>query len=147
MDIIRSFYEMDLKPVMKIWYDGNIEAHDFVDKAYYDRNFGYVSRVIPKTEVYVYEIDGKVVGFIGVEEGFISGLFVDRQYRGCGIGTKLLHYVMDLYDFIELDVFENNFGAVCFYEKRNFHKLEETVNEDLGEVQYRMFYRKPKEEV
>jgi putative acetyltransferase len=147
MDIIRNFYNMDLKRVMKIWYDGNLEAHDFIDVAYWDRNFGYVSRRLPRCEVYVYEIDGFVAGFIGVDEGYIEGLFVDKDYRGCGIGTKLLRYVMELYDFIELDVFENNYGAVCFYEKRNFHKLEEQVNEDLGELEYRMFYRRPKEEV
>lgn len=147
MDIIRKFYDWDLKSVMKIWYDGNLEAHDFVPVSYWDRNFGYVSRLLPRTEVYVYEIDGIVVGFIGVDEGYIQGLFVDKEYRGMGVGTKLLHYVMDLYDFIELDVFENNYGAVCFYEGRNFHKLEEQVNEDLGEVEYRMYYKKPKEEL
>ena len=146
MDIIRKFYEADLQKVMRIWYDGNIQAHDFIDQEYWDRNFGYVSRLIPRTEVYVYERDGNVVGFIGIDEGYVNGLFVEDTYRGCGMGTKLLHYVMDLYEVIELDVFEDNFGAVCFYEKRNFKKLREEINEDLGEVEYRMFYKRPKEE-
>lgn len=146
MDIIRKFYEMDLKRVMKIWYEGNVEAHDFIDVSYWDRNFGYVSRLIPRSEVYVYEINGEIVGFIGVDEGYINGLFVDKQYRGQGIGTKLIAYLLEDYDFLELDVFENNVGAVQYYENRNFKKLREEVNEDLGEVEYRMYFKKKKQE-
>ena len=41
MDIIRNFNDMDLKRVLKIWYEGNLEAHDFIDPSYWDRNFNY----------------------------------------------------------------------------------------------------------
>lgn len=146
MEYIRSFYEPDLKRVMKIWYEGNLEAHDFVDVSYWDRNFGFVSRLLPRSEVYVYEIDGYVTGFVGVDEGYIQGLFVDKDYRGQGIGTKLLRYVSELYEKLELHVFENNYGAVCFYENKHFMRIEEQVNEDTGEVEYRMMYLRPKEE-
>ena len=146
MEYIRSFYEPDLKRVMKIWYEGNLEAHDFVDVSYWDRNFGFVSRLLPRSEVYVYEIDGYVTGFVGVDEGYIQGLFVDKDYRGQGIGTKLLRYVSELYEKLELHVFENNYGAVCFYENKHFMRIEEQVNEDIGEVEYRMMYLRPKEE-
>lgn len=146
MDIIRKFNEIDLKRVMRIWYDGNLEAHDFVDKSYWERNFGFVKRSLPESEVYVYEIDGYVVGFVGIDEGYIAGLFVDKEYRGVGIGTKLIEYVKELYDFFTLHVFENNYGAVTFYENRGLIKKEESVHEDLGEVEYLMYYRKKKEE-
>lgn len=146
MDIIRKFNDFDLKRVMHIWYDGNLEAHDFVDKNYWERNFGYVKRSLPESEVYVYEIDGYVVGFVGIDEGYIAGLFVDKEYRGTGIGTKLVDYVKELYDFFTLHVFENNYGAVTFYENRGLIKKEESVHEDLGEVEYLMYYRRKKEE-
>lgn len=146
MEYIRNFYEPDLKRVMKIWYEGNLEAHDFIDVSYWDRNFGFVSRFLPRAEVYVYEIDGYVAGFIGVEEGYIQGLFVDKEYRGQGIGTKLLRYVSEIYEKMELHVFENNYGAVCFYENKHFMRIEEELNEDVGEVEYRMVYLRPKKE-
>lgn len=146
MDIIRKFNEFDLKRVMRIWYDGNLEAHDFIEKEYWERNFGYVKRSLPESEVYVYEIDGYVVGFVGIDEGYIAGLFVDKEYRGVGIGTKLIDYVKELYDFFTLHVFENNYGAVTFYENRGLIKKEESVHEDLGEVEYLMYYRRKKEE-
>lgn len=146
MDIIRRFQDFDLKRVMRIWYDGNLEAHDFIPAEYWDRNFGYVKRVLPEAEVYVYEINGLVVGFIGMDEGYIGGLFVDREYRGMGIGTKLIEYIKERYDFFTLHVFENNYGAVTFYENRGLIKKEESVHEDLGEVEYLMYYRKKKQE-
>lgn len=146
MDIIRKFNEFDLKRVMRIWYDGNLEAHDFIDREYWDRNFGFVKRSLPDAEVYVYEIDGYIVGFVGIDEGYIAGLFVEKDYRGLGIGTKLVDYVKELYDFFTLHVFENNYGAVTFYENRGLIKKEESVNEDLGEVEYLMYYRRKKEE-
>lgn len=146
MDIIRKFQDFDLKRVMRIWYDGNLEAHDFINKEYWDRNFGYVKRALPEAEVYVYEINGFVAGFIGVDEGYIAGLFVDKEYRGMGIGTKLMEYIKERYDFFTLHVFENNYGAVTFYENRGLLKKEESINEDLGEVEYLMYYRRKKEE-
>lgn len=146
MDIIRKFNEMDLKRVMRIWYDGNLEAHDFIPKEYWDKSFPYIKRNLPQLEVYVYEVDGYVVGFVGIDEGYVAGLFVDKEYRGVGIGTKLVSYVKELYDFFTLHVFENNYGAVTFYENRGLLIKEESVHEDLGEVEYLMYYRKKKEE-
>ncbi len=144
MDIIRNFQDFDLKKVMRLWYEGNLEAHDFIDREYWDRNLSYVKRVIPQVEVYVYEINGQVVGFVGIDEGYIAGLFVDKEFRGCGVGTKLMDYVKERYDFFTLHVFENNYGAVTFYENRGLLKKEESVHEDLGEVEYLMYYRKKK---
>ena len=86
------------------------------------------------------------MGFVGIDEGYIAGLFVVKEYRGLGIGTKLIDYVKELYDFFTLHVFENNYGAVTFYENRGLIKKEESVNEDLGEVEYLMYYRRKKEE-
>lgn len=146
MDIIRKFYEPDLESVMKIWYDGNLEAHDFIDASYWKRNYSYVSRMLPKVEVYVYEVDGKVVGFIGFDEGYVAGLFVQADYRGFGIGERLFNYIKEENDFFTLHVFEKNKAAVRFYEKMGMRRHQTEVNEDLGEVEYYMYYRKPKEE-
>ncbi len=146
MDIIRSFNDMDLNRVLKIWYEGNLEAHDFISPSYWDRNFNYVKRNLPLSEVYVYEIDGYVVGFIGMDNGYVDGLFVDKEYRGTGIGTRLLNYIKEDNDFFTLHVFEKNYGAVTFYENRGLIKKEESVHEDLGEVEYLMYYRKKKKE-
>ena len=146
MDFIRKMIPDDLKRVMKIWYEGNLDAHDFIPKEYWDRNFSYVSRAILEVDTFVYEIDGRVVGFIGMDEGYLAGLFVEKEYRGIGIGSRLLNYIKEDYDFFTLHVFENNYGAYRFYEGQGLLKKSEEVNEDLGEVEYLMYYRKKKKE-
>ncbi|MCR5654261.1 MAG: GNAT family N-acetyltransferase [Lachnospiraceae bacterium] len=145
MDVIRKYVDvLDQNAVMRIWYKGNLEAHDFIPKEYWDRNFNYVKRNLKDTEVYVYEIEGMVVGFIGIDGDHVEGLFVDREYRDEGIGTRLINYIKEDHDFFTLHVFENNLGAIQFYENRGLIKLEESVHEDLGEVEHVMYYRKKK---
>ena len=45
-----------------------------------------------------------------------------------------------------LYVFENNYGAVQFYQNRGFVNIETSVNEDLGEIEYLMYSKNNKEE-
>ena len=45
-----------------------------------------------QAKVFVYDINGKVLGFIGLMNEYIAGIFVDRNYRSTGIGTQLLTY-------------------------------------------------------
>ena len=49
-------------------------------------------------------------------------------------------------DFFTLHVFEKNKSAIRFYWKMGLRTIESEVNEDLGEVEYRMFYKRPKQE-
>lgn len=145
MDYIRKFTDYDLPKVMKIWYEGNLEAHDFVPKQFWDRHINYVSRAIKEAETYVYEIDGQVIGFIGMDHDYLAGLFIHREFRGQGYGSRLLNFIKEKYDSFTLHVFENNYGAYCFYENQGLIKQAEEVNEDLGEVEFVMYYSNKKE--
>ena len=82
--MIRSFKSTDIDEVMDIWLSGNIEAHPFVPEAYWRSNFLFVKEAILKSEVYVAESDNAVVGFIGLQDDFIAGLFIDRNLRSQG---------------------------------------------------------------
>lgn len=146
MDFIRKFIPTDTEAVMKIWYEGNLEAHDFIDKEYWDRNYNYVKRALLEVDVYVYETNGQVAGFVGMEDGYLEGLFVHKDFRGLGFGTRLLGRIKEENDYFSLHVFANNYGAYTFYENRGLKVRGEEVNEDLGEVEYLMYYKKKKEE-
>ena len=79
--MIRKFNETDSDKVMEIWLDSNIKVHSFISQAYWEMAFGFVKRVIPLTEVYVYEEGDTVCGFIGIEDDYISGLFVEEGHK------------------------------------------------------------------
>lgn len=146
MDFIRKFIPSDIEAVMKIWYEGNLEAHDFIEKEYWDRNYAYVKKVLLEADVYVYETNGQVVGFVGMNDGYLEGLFVQKDFRALGFGTRLLEYIKEENDYFTLHVFEKNYGAYTFYENRGLMVRGEEVNEDLLEVEYLMYYKKKKEE-
>ena len=130
--------------VLKIWYECNLEAHNFIKEEYWNKNIAYVKKTIPKSEVYLYEVSGEVVGFIALEASTVSGIFVKKEFQNDGIGTKLIQFAKEERDNLYLYVFENNQNAVKFYESRGFQKIKTEVHEDLGEVEYVMHFTKKK---
>ena len=53
--MIRKFSENDLNSVMEIWLNANLNAHFFISKEYWKRNFDAVKEMLPQAEIYVYE--------------------------------------------------------------------------------------------
>lgn len=89
--------------------------------------------------VYVAESNGEVVGYtLGVltDKGvlFKHGLFVDIQYQGCGIGSRLLDAA--LYDadsrIVRLEVIKENKRAMALYERYGFSVKEESEKTFFG---------------
>lgn len=85
--------------------------------------------------VYGYYLDDKLVGFIHVTKLYetmdIVNVVVDREVRKQGIATKLINYVIDLFDDIDnvmLEVNENNIPAISLYKKNNFEIINKRNN-------------------
>ncbi|MGG7177397.1 N-acetyltransferase [Clostridium paraputrificum] len=141
--MIKKFDLNKLDEVMKIWLDTNIDAHDFISKEYWTGNFDMVKEMMPCAEIYIYEEDEIIKGFIGVvEESYIAGLFVRKEYQRDGIGKKLIEYCKSKYPYLILEVFVKNDKAVNFYKKNDFIVQEEGINEDTKELEYTMSFRK-----
>ena len=73
---------------------------------------------------------------------YIAGIFVDKSCRSTGIGTQLLTCVKEKYDILSLSVYQQNSRAVAFYQREGFSILSEGVDEDTGEKEYTMFWKK-----
>lgn len=74
---------------MKLWLSGNVDAHPFIPKEYWESNFSMVEEQILQAEVFLCETDGEIQGFIGIVGNYIAGIFVDKKYRSLGIGKQL----------------------------------------------------------
>lgn len=130
-----------LDAVMKIWLETNIEAHSFIPQEFWQNNFEMVKEVLPQAEVYVFEEDKIIKGFIGiVDKSYIAGLFVKREYQEQGIGHKLLDFCKYKYKNLSLDVFVKNEKAINFYIKNDFEICSKKKNEDTCEDEYFMTY-------
>ena len=90
--MIRKLQKADLNDVAYLWLDINLKAHNFISAEYWNTNFEFVKEMLPQAEVYVYENDKKIQGFIGLNGEYIEGIFVAVEMQSRGIGKILLDY-------------------------------------------------------
>ncbi|MGL4362969.1 MAG: N-acetyltransferase [Cellulosilyticaceae bacterium] len=140
--MIRNFKNEDLDIVMKIWLDTNIKAHKFIKKDYWLNNFDMVKKMLPEAEIYIYEEYNNIRGFVGLIDGYIAGIFVTDSRQNKGIGKELVEKIKKKYDKLTLSVYEKNIKAINFYIKQGFKIIEKTVDENTGEIEMSMEWKK-----
>lgn len=140
--MIRKFEKKDINAVMEIWKNENIRAHNFIAKEYWQDNYEYVKDILPKADIYVYILDEKIVGFIGVNKNYIEGIFIDINNQHSGIGTSLLDKIKENKDNLTLSVYKKNENAISFYEKNNFIIASENIDKSTNEIEYTMTWKK-----
>ncbi len=139
--MIRTYREKDLEMIMDIWLQANLEAHDFIPSAYWKNNFASVKELIPQAQVFVFEEKTEILGFIGLTDDYIAGIFVKRGARSRGIGRQLLDYAKAKYPCLSLDVYAENTSAVRFYEREGFHIIKEHIDEENHLHEYTMRFQ------
>lgn len=138
--MIRKLKNEEIDKIMDIWKESTIKAHNFIDKEYWENNYDAVKNVyIPISDTFVYG-DGEIIkGFISIiNNEFIGALFVDVNYQGLGLGSKLIDYVIKKYEKLNLAVYKENKNAVEFYYDKGFKIIKEQKNEDSGFKEYIM---------
>ncbi len=145
--MIRQFEKRDMGRIMQIWLNSNMEAHSFVPTDYWLKNYEPVKLMIVDAEVYVFEYHNMVIGFAGMTEGYLAGLFVDALFRSNGVGKALLECLKMIYPVIRLHVYEKNTGAVRFYKREGFRVDSCGVDEATGEREYMMTWKKGEENI
>ena len=140
--MIRKFEKNDINAVMEIWVNENIRTHNFIAKEYWKDNYEYIKDILPKADIYVYILDEQVVGFVGVNNNYVEGIFVDINNQHSGIVTSLLDRIKENKDNLTLNVYKKNTNAIKFYEKNNFIITSENIDKDTNEIEYTMTWSK-----
>ena len=142
--MIRKFKQDDLSLIMQIWLASNIEAHSFIPEKYWIDNFEFVKKMLPQAEIYVHENEAtkQIDGFIGLNEDYIEGLFVEKNMRSKGIGKQLLDYVKKTKTKLSLSVYQKNFKAISFYKREPFIVKSENIDNDTNEKDFFMVWHK-----
>ena len=94
-----------------------------------------------QAEVYVYEDDQEIQGFIGMNGEYIEGVFVSDEYQSQGIGARLLNYIKNNRDKLSLSVYQKNSRAISFYQREGFEIQCEALDEATGEKDYVMTWQ------
>lgn len=138
--MIRKLQKADINRVADIWLDTNLKAHYFIPAQYWKNNFELVKDMLMQAEVYVYEKNQEIQGFIGLNGEYIEGIFVSEQMQSKGIGKLLLHDIMDKKAKLILSVYQKNTRAIHFYQREGFEIQREGLDEDTGEKDYVMIW-------
>jgi len=97
--------------------------------------------------VTVARMDGRVAGFLALQDNDIQALYLARDARGQGIGKRLLSNAKDQTDHLELWTFQANLGARRFYAREGFREVELTDgsgnDEKLPDVRLAWARKKP----
>ena len=139
--MIRKLQKADIEKVAAIWLDANIKAYDFIPASYWKSNFKFVKEALPQAEVYVYEHDKEIQGFIGLNEEYIEGIFVSDAMQSQGIGKMLLNYAKGKRNKLRLKVYQKNTRAISFYQREKFELQHSGLDEATGEKDYGMAWQ------
>lgn len=119
---ISPVHEADFARVVEVWEASVRATHHFVAEADIQIFKPLVWDGLRDTEhlLAVRDGEGIVVGFIGVVGDEVAMLFVDPDWRGRGIGRRLLTHAVTALGATRLDVNEQNDQAVGFYHRMGF---------------------------
>ncbi|WP_411973669.1 GNAT family N-acetyltransferase [Sphingobacterium sp. Lzh-3] len=123
----------DYPGIMEIWESAVRATHDFLA----EEDFIYFKEIIPKVylphlEVFLLIENGKPIGFSSVSEGNLEMLFIHNDYRGKGYGKSLFQFMDETKGITKVDVNEQNYQAIGFYEKLGFRKSGRSEKDGSG---------------
>jgi putative acetyltransferase len=118
---IDSVIPKDYPRLLEVWESAVRSTHDFLkaeDFAFYKSRlplyFDCLDLYACKNE------QEEILGFLGVAGSKIEMLFIDNEYRGKGIGKKLLDFAVNQLKAGKVDVNEQNWRATGFYTHFGF---------------------------
>ena len=139
--MIRELRKADINKVADIWLDTNIKAHPFIPAQYWKNNFEFVKEALLQAEVYVYEHDKEIQGFIGLNNEYIEGIFVSDEAQSQGIGKMLLNSAKNKRSELRLNVYQQNTRAISFYQREGFEIQCSGLDDATGEKEYTMVWQ------
>ena len=112
--MIRKYNSNDLDSVLEIWLEASVKAHDFVSADFWESQVESMRNVyIPASEVFVYEIESKIVGFYALYENNLAAI-------------------------LSLSVYKENQASYQFYLSQGFTVVSEQRDEHTGHPEYTM---------
>lgn len=139
--MIRTLQKADINRVVDIWLDTNIKAHSFIPSQYWKSNCDLVREMLPHAEVYVYENEQGIQGFVGLNGDYMEGIFVSDGMQSQGIGKRLLDFIKSKKVKLCLNVYQKNMRAIHFYQREGFKIQREGIDEATGEKDYTMIWQ------
>lgn len=133
---IRPARPDEYEELTRIWKSAVEATHDFVTP---EEIAGWEPRIatefLPSCEVLVAAgVDDEPLGFIGADGDSLEMLFVDPDIHRKGVGRALVEHLKSDRPGLEVEVNEENPGAIDFYERLGFRTFGRSdVDSDGGQ--------------
>jgi len=132
-DVIRQYEDQDLEDLLAAWAAASEIAHPFLSEEFLASERENIPNLyLPNAETWVFEDDGKVVGFIALIGNEVGAIFVHPSQQRKGVGQSLMDKAKELRGELEVEVFVKNAIGRAFYTKYGFEPLEEKVHDLTG---------------
>ena len=139
--MIRLYQEADTEEIVEAWYQASLIAHPFLTEKFLEEESNNLrERFLPNSQTWVYEEQGRVVGFISLVENEVGGIFVHPSWQRQGVGMALMDKARSLHKNLELDVFEANRQGRAFYAKYGFVPVKMYRDGATGEMTIKLRY-------
>lgn len=106
--------------LIDLWEASVRATHDFLqpgDVEFYRRRMPEYLRAVRLVAV---RHEGRIAAFLGTLAGGIEMLFVHPDFRGCGMGARLVRHAVGKLGCRRVEVNEQNGQAVGFYGRMGF---------------------------
>ena len=132
-----------IQELLKVWENSVRATHKFLSNEEILEIKKYVPEALASISHLIIDNDenGNPVAFMGIEENKLEMLFITSDYRGKGIGKKMLSYGIENYGVTNLAVNEDNPQAKGFYEHMGFKVYQRNELDDQGNP-YTVLYMK-----
>jgi GNAT superfamily N-acetyltransferase len=127
--ILREAVPDDLHDLVGVWLTSYDAALPSVRRAHSDAEVRAWFRdvVLPSQEVWVAELDSRIVGLLVLNGAELSQLYLDPDWRGRGLGDRLIELAKRRRPHrLELWTFQVNAPAQRFYERHGFTEVDRT---------------------
>lgn len=149
--VLRSAQAGDAAPIADVWLRSFDAGLPTVRRAHTDDEVrGWIRDVLlDRHEVSVALVDGAVVGVLATSAGWLDQLYIDPDWQGRGIGSRLVELAKRQQPTeLQLWTFQVNRGAQRFYERLGFVEVERTdgSGNEEREPDVRYLWRIPEED-
>ncbi len=115
--------EAEYEALIGLWEASVRATHDFLrpgDVEFYKRRMPEYLRAV---QLVAARHEGRIVAFMGILGEEIGMLFVHPDFRGRGIGARLVRHAVGERGCRRVEVNEQNGQAVGFYEQMGFRRI------------------------
>ena len=119
--MIRKYRPGDRDAVLGVWAAASTLAHPFLDEEFLEQERREIRNThLPNAETWVWESEGRVVGFISLIGIEVGAIFVEPGLQRSGIGSALMDHARRLRGKLEVEVFSENEIGRAFYASPDF---------------------------